>query len=166
MHIRGVCSLSEVHRACWLLWTLGQHMDLAGCRSAFQQSRSSTSLAVKSISHLPGLKQKEFQVFIKSLEPGIMLRSRGLIFTFRRWPERIKMVSLYSKLGKLLLKGGREKGTETFTLFSDGLKMAVRSKCAPKGCRMACAKWAGVLRLLPAGKCRNLANSATRHSEG
>lgn len=58
--------------------------------------------------------------------------SRGMIFTFRRWPERIKMVSLYSKLGKFLLRGGRAKGMEFFILFSGGLGMAVRSECAPK----------------------------------
>lgn len=56
VQIRGVCSLSEVLRACWLSWTLAQHMELAGCHSAFQQSHSSTSWAILSISHLPGLK--------------------------------------------------------------------------------------------------------------
>lgn len=60
--------------------------------------------------------------------------SRGPIFTFRRWPERIKMVSLYSRLGKFLLRGRRAKGMEIFILFSGGLRMAVRSEL-PKGCR-------------------------------
>jgi len=41
------------------------------------------------------------------------------------------MVSLYSKLRKFLLRGGREKRTETFVLLSDGLKVAVRSECPP-----------------------------------
>lgn len=46
--------------------------------------------------------------------------SRGAIFTFSRRPERIKMVSLYSKLGKFLLRSGRAKGMEIFILFSGG----------------------------------------------
>lgn len=70
----------------------------------------------------------------------MMMLSRGPIFTSRRWPGRIKMASSDSKLGKFLLRGGREKGTETFILFSDGLKMAAKSEYAPKGCRMVCAK--------------------------
>lgn len=44
-----------------------------------------------------------------------MVLSGGPIFTFRRWPERIKMGSLSSTLGKLLLRGGKG-GTDLLSL--------------------------------------------------
>lgn len=171
----GVCSLSEVHGAHWLPWTLAQHMDLADCHMDSKwQVLTATVLFSRAVlvpcrlfsasGTFLALNKKEFQLFITSCGPEVKMLSRGPTLTFRRWPERIKMVLLWSKLGTFLLWGVLQERTETFLLFSDGLKMAVRSESALKAAGDLC-KITGVLRLLPAGKCTNLANSTTRNSE-